>query len=184
MIQISKDLITILPVIRLEIFRWEEAFTINNSHLKSVCKVLKNHFTYQFKILTCVSGIDYPNKKHRFQVVYELLSMMYNARTRIKVYASELTPIDSLEKVFPAASWWECEVWDMFGVFFLNHIDLRRLLTDYGFVGHPLRKDFPLIGFIEARFNVIKNRVVNEDIEFSQEYRLFEFASPWEDFKN
>jgi NADH/F420H2 dehydrogenase subunit C len=142
--------------------------------------VLKNHFKYQFKILTCISGIDYPENSYRFQIVYELLSIKYNSRIRLKVLIDELTPMNSVEKVFPCANWWECEIWDMFGVFFRRHPNLTRLLTDYGFHGHPLRKDFPLSGFIESRYNVNKNRVAYENLELTQEYRTFEFISPWE----
>jgi NADH:ubiquinone oxidoreductase subunit C len=100
----------------------------------------------------------------------------------VKVLVDELLPINSVEKVFSGASWWECEIWDMFGVFFLNHSNLTRLLTDYGFQGYPLRKDFPLSGFTESRYNVIKNRVVYENIELAQEYRTFDFSSPWENY--
>ena len=117
--------------------------------------------------------------KYRFQIVYELLSIRYNQRIRIKTFTHELLSIDSVENSFSAANWYECEIWDMYGVFFRNHSSLRRILTDYGFEGHPLRKDFPLTGFIEMRYNETQKRVISESIEFSQEYRTFNFISPW-----
>lgn len=172
-----------LPIVRFELFLREDAFTIQNKLLVPIFTVFKNHFKYQFKILTSISGLDYPRKKYRFQVVYDLLSLKFNSRIRIKLYAGELFPVDSIETVYRAASWWECEVWDMFGVYFLNHHDLRRLLTDYGFEGFPLRKDFPLSGFFEKRYNPIKDRIVCDDVELSQEYRTFELGSSWDSFK-
>ena len=155
---------------------------IQTNLLTKILSVLKNHFNYQFKILTCISGVDYPENFYRFQVVYELLSIKYNSRIRVKILVDEFIPVDSVEKIYSGSSWWESEIWDMFGVFFLNQKNLTRLLTDYGFQGYPLRKDFPLSGFIEARYNSIKNRVVYEKIELAQEYRTFEFLSPWEIF--
>lgn len=171
-----------LPVVRFELFRKEDAYTIKSNLLVSVLCLLKNHFKYQFKILSCISGLDYPRQKYRFQVVYDLLSVKYNSRVRVKVYAGELLPLDSIEKVYKAASWWESEVWDMFGVHFLNNYELRRILTDYGFYGYPLRKDFPLSGFYERRYNKVKCRVVSEDIELAQEFRTFDTNSAWDSY--
>lgn len=182
MLLINENIIKILPIVRFELYNKENCFLIQTNLLIDVLTILKNHFKYQFKVLTCISGVDYPENLYRFQVVYELLSIKFNSRLRIKVLVDELTPVNSIEKIFSAATWWECEIWDMFGVFFLNQYNLTRLLTDYGFQGHPLRKDFPLSGFTEARYNVIKNRVVYENIELAQEYRTFEFLSPWENF--
>lgn len=182
MLLTCENIIKILPIVRFELYNKESSFLIQTNILNDVMLVLKNHFKYQFKVLTCISGVDYPENLYRFQVVYELLSIKYNSRIRIKVLVDELTPINSIEKIFPAASWWESEVWDMFGVFFINQHNLTRLLTDYGFQGYPLRKDFPLSGFIEARYNVTKGRVVYENLELAQEYRTFEFLSPWENY--
>ena len=179
---VSENIIKILPIVRFELYNKETSFLIQTNSLTDILIILKNHFKYQFKVLTCISGVDYPEKLYRFQIVYELLSIKFNSRLRIKVLVDELTPLNSIEKIFSAASWWECEIWDMFGVFFLNQYNLTRLLTDYGFQGHPLRKDFPLSGFTESRYNVVKNRVVYENIELAQEYRVFEFISPWEVF--
>lgn len=182
MLLINENIIKILPIVRFELYNKENSFLIQINLLTDILTVIKNHFKYQFKVLTCISGVDYPENLYRFQIVYELLSIKFNSRIRIKVLVDELTPVNSIEKIFPAATWWECEIWDMFGVFFLNQYNLTRLLTDYGFQGYPLRKDFPLSGFTESRYNVTKNRVVYENIELAQEYRTFEFISPWEKF--
>lgn len=183
MLLTNENIIKLLPVIRLELYSKESSFLIPTNLLTETLIIFKNHFKYQFKVLTCISGVDYPENLYRFQVVYELLSIKFNSRIRIKILVDETTPLDSIEKVFSAASWWESEVWDMFGVFFLNQYNLVRLLTDYGFQGYPLRKDFPLSGFTESRYNVIKGKVVYENIELAQEYRTFEFISPWENYK-
>jgi NADH/F420H2 dehydrogenase subunit C len=180
MLLTCENMIKILPIVRFELYKEETSFLIQTNLLTEILTVFKNHFKYQFKVLTCISGVDYPENLYRFQLVYELLSIKYNSRIRVKVLVDELLPIKSVEKVFSGASWWECEIWDMFGVFFLNHSNLTRLLTDYGFQGYPLRKDFPLSGFTESRYNVIKNRVVYENIELAQEYRTFDFSSPWD----
>jgi NADH/F420H2 dehydrogenase subunit C len=180
MLLTCENMIKILPIVRFELYKEETSFLIQTNLLTEILTVFKNHFKYQFKVLTCISGVDYPENLYRFQLVYELLSIKYNSRIRVKVLVDELLPIKSIEKVFSGASWWECEIWDMFGVFFFNHSNLTRLLTDYGFQGYPLRKDFPLSGFTESRYNVIKNRVVYENIELAQEYRTFDFSSPWD----
>jgi len=182
MLLTCENIIKILPIVRFELYNKESCFLIQTNQLLEVINVLKNHFKYQFKVLTCISGVDYPENLYRFQVVYELLSIKYNTRIRIKVLSNELVPVNSLEKIFSGASWWECEIWDMFGIFFQNKTNLTRLLTDYGFHGYPLRKDFPLSGFTELRYNVTKNRVVYEPLELAQEYRTFEYISPWENF--
>lgn len=181
MLLTGENIIKILPILRFELYNKETAFLVPNDFFLDISNFLKNHFKYQFKVLTCISGVDYPDNLYRFSIVYELLSLRFNARTRIKILVDELKPVNSIEAIFPAASWWECEVFDMYGVFFLGHLNLTRLLTDYGFQGYPLRKDFPLSGFTEARYNVIKNRVVYENLELAQSYRAFEFASPWEE---
>jgi NADH/F420H2 dehydrogenase subunit C len=182
MLLTNANIIKILPIVRFELYAKENCFLIPTNQITDILTILKNHFKYQFKVLTCISGVDYPENLYRFQVVYELLSIKFNARLRIKILINELIPVNSIEKIFPAATWWECEVWDMFGIFFINQFNLTRLLTDYGFQGYPLRKDFPLSGFIETRYNAIKNRVIYENIELAQEYRTFDFISPWENF--
>ena len=140
---------------------------------------LKNHSNARFRILVDVCGVDYPSRKQRFEVVYNLLSVQFNARIRIKTSVDEITPLNSVVSIYPSAGWWEREVWDMFGVYFSNHPDLRRILTDYGFEGHPLRKDFPLSGYLEVRYDDSEKRVISEPIELAQEFRYFDFPSPW-----
>ena len=174
------NIFKVLPVVRFELFNKESSFLIKTNLITEILTVFKYHFNYQFKVLTCMSGVDYPENLYRFQVVYELLSIKYNSRIRLKAITDELTPINTIENVFAGATWWECEIWDMFGIFFSNQYNLTRLLTDYGFQGYPLRKDFPLTGFIEARFNFPKNRVAYENLELAQEYRTFDNFSPWE----
>lgn len=143
---------------------------------------MKYHFGYQFKVLVCISGIDYPENLYRFKLAYELLSIRYNTRLRFKIVLDEVTPVNSIEKIFVGSTWWECEIWDMFGIFFLNHSNITRLLTDYGFQGYPLKKDFPLVGFSESRYNITQSRVVYENVAFAQVYRVFDYTSPWENF--
>ncbi len=127
-----------------------------------------------------ISGVDYPEREQRFDVVYHLLSPRHNRRIRVKVETDEFAPVPSAITVFPAAGWYERETYDLYGVLFSNHPDLRRLLTDYGFEGHPLRKDFPLTGYVEVRYDDEKKRVVYEPVKLVQEFRSFDFLSPWE----
>ena len=141
---------------------------------------LRDHCNTQCKQLIDVTAVDYPSRSKRFSVVYQLLSVQYNSRIRLSTRVDEVTPIDSITAVFSSAAWWEREVWDMFGIFFSNHPDLRRILTDYGFQGHPLRKDFPLSGYVEVRYDDSEKRVIATPVEMSQEFRYFDFASPWE----
>ena len=178
-----KTISKVLPIVKIQIHQKEISLIVKNKHLTSTLNFLKNHIKYQFKVLTCVSGVDYPENKYRFKVVYELLSVRYNTRLRVKVLSHELMPIESATSIFPAAGWYESEVWDMYGIFFKNHPHLTRLLTDYGFEGYPLRKDFPLSGFVEASYDYTRKRVSNERVELAQEYRAFKFASPWEDLQ-
>ncbi|MFA5123233.1 NADH-quinone oxidoreductase subunit C [Zavarzinia sp.] len=133
--------------------------------------------------LVDVCGVDYPERALRFDVVYHLLSMRKNLRLRIKVQTDEDTPVPSVVDVFPTAGWFEREAWDLFGIFFAGNPDLRRILTDYGFEGHPLRKDFPLTGYVELRYDEEQKRVVYEPVKLTQEFRRFDFLSPWEGAK-
>jgi NADH:ubiquinone oxidoreductase subunit C len=130
-------------------------------------------------LLTCISGVDFLGKEYRFSVVYDLLSLTFNSRLRVKVFVNEITSVPSSMEVFINANWWEREVWDLYGVYFDKHTDLRRILSDYGFEGHPMRKDFPLSGFVEFRFDESKKRIVGEPIELTQEFRSFTFEKPW-----
>ena len=172
-------LIKTCPITRIQFFNDNLIITVKPYVIFNTLLFFKNHILYQFKLLTCISGVDYPSTKYRFKIVYELLSIRYNFRIRLKTFVYELLSVDSCESMFAAAGWYECEIWDMFGVFFKNHSNLKRILTDYGFEGYPLRKDFPLSGFIEIRYNEIEKRVVNESLELCQEYRTFSFLSPW-----
>ncbi len=127
-----------------------------------------------------ICGVDYPAREKRFDVVYHLLSLRKNQRIRVKLETDAFTPVPSIIEIFPAANWFERETYDLYGVVFADHPDLRRLLTDYGFEGHPLRKDFPLTGFVEVRYDDIQRRVVYEPVKLTQEFRNFDFLSPWE----
>ncbi|KXZ53869.1 hypothetical protein GPECTOR_6g787 [Gonium pectorale] len=149
-------------------------------HLVPLMTFLRDHVNTQFKCLIDVTAVDFPERAARFEVVYHLLSPRWNNRIRVKVCVDEVTPVPTISKVFNTANWFERETWDMFGVFFTGHPDLRRILSDYGFTGHPLRKDFPLSGYTEVRYDYGKKRVVSEPLELTQEFRYFDFNSPWE----
>ena len=133
-----------------------------------------------FKCFIDITAVDYPAREKRFDVVYHLLSPRHNRRVRVKAAVAEDVAVPSVIPVFPSANWYEREVWDLFGVPFSGHPDLRRILTDYGFDGHPLRKDFPTTGFVEVRYDDAQKRVVNEPVRLTQEFRQFDFLSPWE----
>lgn len=133
-----------------------------------------------FEILIDICGVDWPAREQRFDVVYHLLSPRHNRRIRIKLRTDETTPVASAVGVFPASNWFEREAYDMYGILFSGHPDLRRILTDYGFQGYPLRKDFPLTGYVEVRYDEEQKRVVYEPVELAQEFRSFDFESPWE----
>jgi len=158
----------------------ELVFEVDVAQLLSALRYLRDHTNCQFKQLADICAVDYPSRNKRFEVVYNLLSIRYNSRVRVKVSVDEVTPVPSVSCVYAAANWLEREVWDMYGVYFSNHPDLRRILTDYGFEGHPLRKDFPLSGYLEVRYDEEQKRVVYEPIELPQEFRSFDFVSPWE----
>lgn len=168
------------PIYRIQINNQFITLLIKPHNLINNLLFLKNNINNQFSVLTCVTGIDSPPNNCRFQLIYELLSIRYNSRIRIKLFTNELNPINSAKNIFLAAKWYESEIWDMFGVFFKNHNDMKRLLTDYGFKGYPLRKDFPLSGFIESKYHNEKKKVVIRSLELSQEYRDFKLLSPWE----
>lgn len=152
----------------------------NPQDILSVCQVLKNHSKTQYKMLIDLTAVDYPSRQKRFEVVYHFLSLHQNQRIRVKVEVDQTQVIESVTSLFPAANWFERESWDMFGICFLNHPDLRRILTDYGFEGHPLRKDFPLTGYLEFKYDDTKKRVIAEPVQLSQQFRNFQFRSPWE----
>ena len=142
--------------------------------------LLRDDPACRFEVLIDICGVDYPAERKRFELVYHLLSMTQNRRVRVKVRTDEETPVASVCSVYPAADWYEREAFDMFGILFDGHPDLRRILTDYGFTGYPLRKDFPLTGYVEVRYDEEQKRVVYEPVQLKQEYRDFDFQSPWE----
>ncbi|KZT06368.1 F420H2 dehydrogenase [Laetiporus sulphureus 93-53] len=145
-----------------------------------VLTFLRDHSQCQFKACMDISGVDFPEREKRFEVVYHLLSVKYGGRIRVKTYAGETDPVPSAVPIFRGADWYEREVWDLYGVFFEGHPDLRRILTDYGFEGHPLRKDFPLTGYTEVRYDEERKRVVYEPLQLTQAFRNFDALSPWE----
>ncbi|CAD5117822.1 DgyrCDS6569 [Dimorphilus gyrociliatus] len=147
-----------------------------------VLSFLKDHMNAQFTNIVDIAGVDVPTRQYRFELVYMLLSLRFNARIKVKTYTDELTPVDSAVSVFNGANWYEREIWDLYGVYFANHPDMRRILTDYGFEGHPFRKDFPIQGYVELRYDDEVKRVVAEPVEMAQEFRKFEYNSPWESF--
>ena len=158
----------------------ELLISINSKDLIEVIQFLKSNENCKFKQLIDIAGIDYPNEEKRFQLVYLLLSHEKNLRIKILIKFQEDQNINSLTKIFPSANWMEREVFDMYGIKFKNHPDLRRILTDYGFKGHPLRKDFPLTGFNEVRYSEKDKKVIYEPVKLEQNYRNFDFESPWE----
>ena len=182
----GKNLINLLPgaIEKVTYQKKELTIYVHPSYITQVIFFLKMYINSKFQVLIDVCGADYPKNAARFEVIYHLLSINYNARIRVKASIAENMPIDSITSIFHSANWFERETWDMYGIFFSNHNDLRRILTDYGFEGHPLRKDFPLSGYTEVRYDAEKKRVVTEALELSQEYRAFDFTSPWENLIN
>jgi NADH-quinone oxidoreductase subunit C len=158
----------------------ELTFLVESSRIVEVLTFLRDDPGCQFICFTDICGADYPEREKRFDVVYQLLSPKLNLRVRVKIEADETIPVPSAIPVFPAADWCEREAYDLFGILFDGHPDLRRILTDYGFEGHPLRKDFPMTGFVEVRYDDEEKRVVYEPVRLNQEFRQFDFMSPWE----
>jgi NADH-quinone oxidoreductase subunit C len=154
--------------------------TVRREAIVGVMTFLRDDPKCQMTVLIDLCGVDYPDRPERFEVVYHLLSLRLNHRIRIKVATDEENPVPSITGVYSAAGWFEREAWDLLGIYFSDHADLRRLLTDYGFEGHPLRKDFPLTGYVELRYDVEQKRVVYEPVKLKQEFRSFDFTSPWE----
>ncbi|HEY8335135.1 MAG TPA: NADH-quinone oxidoreductase subunit C [Tardiphaga sp.] len=153
---------------------------VEAAKIVDVVRFLRDDPGCRFVSFVDVTAVDYPGREHRFEVVYHLMSPTLNARIRLKAAASETTQVPSIISVFPGADWFERECYDLYGVIFTGHPDMRRLLTDYGFDGHPLRKDFPLSGFVEVRYDDQEKRVVYEPVRLNQEFRKFDFLSPWE----
>ena len=166
--------------LKVEVIRDELILWVPRTAIVPVLTYLRDDPRCLFKVLVDLCGVDYPERPERFEVVYNLLSLKHNRRIRVKVTTDEETPVPSVDGVYSTAGWFEREAWDMYGIFFADNPDLRRILTDYGFEGHPLRKDFPLTGFVEVRYDDDQKRVVYEPVKLKQEFRSFDFLSPWE----
>lgn len=167
-------------IIGWEIANGELTFRVKREEITRVVKFMRDDPTCSFSCLIDVCGVDYPERENRFEVVYHLLSLHQNVRARLKVTTDAETPVPTITELFPGANWFEREAFDMYGILFADHPDLRRILTDYGFEGHPLRKDFPLTGHVEVRYSDDEKRVVYEPVKLTQEFRDFDYESPWE----
>ena len=180
--ELGEHIAAALPeaVIDVEVVHGELMVRVQRNAIVRVLNFLRDDSGCHFKCLMDVCGVDYPGRGERLEVVYNLLSLRHNQRIRIKLTTDEETPVPSVTGVFNSAGWWEREAWDLYGIYFSDHPDLRRILTDYGFEGHPMRKDFPLTGFVEMRYDETQKRVVYEPVQLTQEFRRFDFMSPWE----
>ena len=180
--ELGEHILGALPeeVSSAEVVRDELVLQVKRGAIVKVLTFLRDDTNCQFRQLVDVCGVDYPEREQRFEVVYHLLSLRQNQRIRVKLSTDEETPVPSATGVFSSAGWWEREAWDLFGIYFSDHPDLRRILTDYGFEGHPMRKDFPLTGYVEVRYDDEQKRVVYGPVKLTQEFRTFDFLSPWE----
>ena len=167
-------------VIGTEVAFGELMVSVRPDSIVRVLGFLRDDSTCLFKVLVDLSGADYPDRESRFEVIYSLLSMSQNQRVRVKLSVAEDEPVPTATTVYSAAGWYERETWDMYGIYFTDHPDLRRILTDYGFEGHPMRKDFPLTGRVEVRYDETQKRVVYDPVQLTQDFRSFDFLSPWE----
>jgi NADH-quinone oxidoreductase subunit C len=167
-------------LIESRLVRGELTLRVQTGALRRVLTYLRDDPNCQFRFLADVCGVDYPEREQRFEVVYHLLSLRHNQRIRVKVETDEATPVPSVVEVFSVAGWFEREAWDLYGIYFADHPDLRRILTDYGFEGHPMRKDFPQTGYVELRYDEEQKRVVYEPVRLRQDWRSWDFLSPWE----
>ncbi len=167
-------------VLASQIVLEELCVTVQRDALRSVMTSLRDDAACRFAMLVDICGADYPERAERFEVVYNLLSLVQNLRLRVKVTTDEKTSVPSVAGIWPAANWFERETYDLYGVLFEGHPDLRRILTDYGFEGHPLRKDFPLTGYVEVRYDGEQKRIVYEPVQLPQDFRSFDYLSPWE----
>lgn len=177
--KILNNLKSLIPVVATYSFKTETTLFFTKEQILFSIFFLKNHINLKFSILSCISGVDFLTSSYRFSIVYELLSISFNIRLRLKTFLNEISPIDSITPIFKNAGWWEREVWDLYGIYFKGNKDLRRILTDYGFEGYPMRKDYPLSGYVELRYDQNKKRVVVEALELAQDFRYFSFESVW-----
>ena len=179
--QLAEQAAAALPQGKVAVAWGEVTLTVAPAEIEATLRVLRDDPRWLFETLIDVCGADYPERTAaRFDVVYHLLSMKRNIRIRVKVQTNETIPVPSVAGIFPAANWFEREAFDMYGILFSGHPDLRRMLTDYGFSGYPLRKDFPLTGFVEVRYDDEQKRVVYNPVKLQQEFRNFDYLSPWE----
>ena len=170
----------VVEEIQLERGGHELALRVQRESLPQVMTLLRDDERFAFEQLVDLCGVDWPERPERFEVVYNLLSLSLNQRIRVVVCTDAATPVPSMASIWPCATWYEREAWDMYGIVFEGQTDLRRLLTDYGFEGHPLRKDFPLTGYVEVRYDEERKQVVYEPVTLTQDFRNFDFLSPWE----
>ena len=167
-------------VTRVETLLGEHIVHAERDSIAILCTSLRDHPLLAFEQMMDIAGVDWPTRELRFEVVYNLLSVSLNQRVRVIIATNEADPVPSVHGVWPVATWWEREAYDMFGIAFSGQPDLRRILTDYGFEGHPLRKDFPLTGYVEVRYDEDRKQVVYEPVKLAQDFRNFDFVSPWE----
>jgi len=166
-----------IPFLLVQNYKNENSIIVMSDRLIFCLKYIKNHIGMQYKILSCISGVDLMQNNYRFIVVYEFLSLVFNSRLRVKVFIDEYMFLPSIVSVYVNSNWWEREIWDLYGLYFENHFDLRRILNDYSFEGYPMRKDFPLSGFSEVRYDQNKKSVLFEMLQLSQEYRSFTYSN-------
>jgi NADH-quinone oxidoreductase subunit C len=179
--QVLATAVAALPgVTGVEIQLGEVVATAELESLPALMTALREREDCAFEQMMDICGVDWPQRERRFDVVYNLLSVSLNQRVRVVVATDESTPVPSVHTIWPAATWWEREAWDLYGIVFSGQPDLRRILTDYGFEGHPLRKDFPLTGYVEVRYDPERGQVVYEPVQLTQDFRNFDFLSPWE----
>ena len=176
----ATSLTRLIPVQTFQVFGHEIVINVAKNYLLATLTFLHHHSNGNFQMLTSISGVDYPENEKRFELIYLFLSHENNLRIKLLIKFETSQLINSITKIFPSANWMEREVFDMYGIKFKNHPDLRRILTDYGFKGHPLRKDFPLTGFNEVRYSEKDKKVIYEPVKLEQNYRNFDFESPWE----
>ena len=177
---IQSSLTKIFPLSLVFILQEELVVKTSSKYVRPLLIIIKRHTPRSYQQLIDITAVDHPKQKQRFEIVYQLLSVKYNQRLMLSVSVSEGIMLDTVTSIYASAGWYEREIWDMFGIFFRNHTDLRRILTDYGFKGHPLRKDFPITGYVEVRYSDYNKRVVYEKVNLSQEYRRFSLENNWQ----
>lgn len=178
--RLAQAIATVPGLSRVRIEIGELVAQVARDRLISAMMTLRDDPRFAFEQVMDICGVDYPDRAERFDVVYNLLSVSLNQRVRVIATTDEKTPVPSVHTVWPAATWWEREAWDLYGIVFEGQPDLRRILTDYGFEGHPMRKDFPLTGYVEVRYDEDRKQVVYEPVRLTQDWRSFDFLSPWE----